>query len=507
MKTSDGSPPQQATVSVQRTSAPVAKPRLGLILGLLVMAQFAMVVDFSIVQIALPTIRTQLAMSLADLQWIVSVYGLTFAGFLLLSGRLSDIYGRKRLFLIGLLIFSLSSLTAGLATSETVLITARVVQGVGAALASATGLALIMRIFAPLGRLNQALGIFTAVSSAGFSAGVILGGVLTEALGWRWIFFVNVPIGIIVTLVAFRALPDSGVEKGTRRSLDLPGAVSVTAGLMLLVYGLSELGNADASYVTYASFVLAGITLAAFVAIERRSAAPVMPLSFLRRRTIFFANATALLTFATTVPMIFLLTTYFQVLLFYSPLLAAAALIPGSIVYFFLGGFAAPKLVRRVGAKPVLVGAMAALSAGLFLMARVSATSSYPTVILPALLLATTGGALSATASNIAALAGAGRGEEGVASGLINTSRQVGGPIGLAVAVSVIGVVTHGQGITVYGSNLVTAFRYAFVASGIFAALAIVTSLLLSVGPAKRTQVAYGEPNAPTPVRAESTSA
>ena len=432
----------------ERAAGQRQEQRLGLILGLLVTAQFAVVVDFSIVQIALPTIRTELAMSLADSQWIVSAYGVTFAGFLMLSGRLSDVYSSKRLFLVGLFVFSLSSLAAGLATSEVVLIGARVVQGVGAAIASATGLALITRIFAPLGRLNQALGIFTAVSSAGYTAGVLLGGVLTEALGWRWIFFVNVPIGIVAGLLALRALPELPTQQGARRHMDLPGAVSITAGLMLLVYGLSEVGNgATSSVLTYASFALAGVMLVAFLAIERRSTAPIVPLRFLQRRTIFFANATALLTFATTVPWIFFLTSYMQVLLSYAPLEAAAAQVPGALVYFFLGGFGAPRLVKRLGAKPVLVVAMSALAAGLVLTSRLSLSSGYLGAILPAILVASGGGALSATAANIAALSGALRGEEGVASGLINTSRQIGGPVGLAVAVSVVGVVTHGAGL------------------------------------------------------------
>ncbi len=462
-----------------------------MVLALLVMAQFAVVMDFSIVQIALPTIRSELAMSLADLQWIVSAYGLTFAGFLLLSGRLSDIHGRKRLFLVGILVFSFSSLAAGLASSELVLIAARVVQGVGAALMSATCLALILRIFGPLGRLNQALGIFTAVSSAGFTAGVLLGGVLTEALGWRWIFFVNVPVGILVAVLSLRIIPDPATGKAASQSLDLPGAISVTAGLMLLVYGLSEMGSGDVSYLAYAAFVFAALVLVSFVAIERRTAAPIMPLSFLRKRTIFFANATALLTFATTTSMVFLLTTYLQVLLSYPALSSAAALVPGALVFFFLGGFGAPRLVRRFGAKPVLVLAMMALSLGMLLMARVSANSSYATVVLPALLLASLGGSLSATASNIAALTGAQRGEEGIASGLINTSRQVGGPIGLALAVSVIGLVTHGQGITGSGTEVVAAFQYAFIASAGFAAVAVVTSVLLPGRTVKTTPVGH----------------
>lgn len=463
------------------SQTPTTSPtqRLGLVLGLLVTAQFAVVVDFSIVQIALPTIRGDLGMSLADSQWIVSAYGVTFAGFLLLSGRLSDIYGSKRLFLIGLVVFSLSSLSAGLATTELVLIGSRVVQGVGAAIASATGLAMITRIFAPIGRLNQALGIFTAVSSAGFTAGVLLGGVLTEALGWRWIFFVNVPIGLAGTLLAYRALPSLPPREGSGRHLDLPGALSITVGLMLFVYGLSEVGNGVTDAATYASFILAGGVIAAFLAIERRSRSPIIHMGFLKRRTIFFANATALLTFATTVPWIFFTASYLQVLLRYSPLDAAYAFVPGSLTYFFLGGFGAPRLVRRVGARPVLVFAMLALASGLLLTSRLTEGSTYLSGVLPAMLVASVGGALSATASNIAALAGTQRGEEGVASGLINTSRQVGGPVGLALAVSVVGVVTHGGGLSGPGPQAISGLQDAFAAAASFATLAIVTSLLI----------------------------
>ena len=453
--------------------------RLWLILGLLVSAQFAVVVDYSIVQISLPTIRDQLAISISDSQWIISAYGLTFAGFLLLSGRLSDIYGRKNVFLSGLALFTASSLSAGLGSSEGVLIASRVVQGVGAALASAAGLALITRIYGPLGRLNQALGIFTAVSSAGFTAGVLLGGVLTEALGWRWIFFVNVPVGVLAASLSYRAVPWLHAERKSSGGLDFPGAITVTAGLMLLVYGLSEVGNGTPSFLNYASFPLAALVLASFVAIERRAKSPIVPLGFLGRRTVFFANATALLTFATTSPWIFLLASYFQILLYYSPRTAAEAMVAGALVFFSVGGFAAPRLVKRLGAKPVLVAAMATLTAGLALTSRLSVGSSYMTQILPTILVAAFGGALSSTASNIAALEGTARGEEGIASGLINTSRQVGGPIGLAVVVSVLGVVTQG--------HAVAAFQSAFMAAAGFSGLAVVASLLLSGKPAPIT--------------------
>lgn len=461
--------------------------RLGLVLGLLVSAQFIVVVDFSIVQIALPAIRDQLAMSLADSQWIISAYGVTFAGFLLLSGRLADIYGSKRLFLVGLMVFSLSSLAAGLANSETLLIGARVVQGVGAALSSATCLALITRIFAPIGRLNQALGIFTAVSSAGFTAGVLLGGALTETIGWRWIFFVNVPIGIVAAVMALRALPNIAPQPSAHRSVDFPGAISITGGLMLLVYGLSEVGNGVTSPLTYGWLALAAVVLVAFLVVERRSSSPIVPLRLLERRTIFFSNATALLTFATTVPWIFFLTSYLQVLLSYAPLEAAASLVPGSLTYFLLGGFGAPVLVKRFGARRVLVFAMVALALGLLLTSRLNASSGYLDAILPTILVASAGGALSATASNIAALAGTVRGEEGIASGLINTSRQVGGPVGLALAVSVMGVVTHGAAFAASPSLVLSGLQWAFLASTAFAGVAVVMSLLIGgSGPGSR---------------------
>jgi EmrB/QacA subfamily drug resistance transporter len=453
---------------------------LGLILVLLVSAQFAVVVDFSIVQIALPTIRAELGISLVDSQWIVSAYGVTFAGFLLLSGRLSDIFGGKRIFLVGFLVFCASSLAAGLATSELILIAARIIQGVGAAVASASGLALLTRIFAPIGRLNQALGVFTAVSSAGFTAGILLGGVLTETLGWRWIFFVNVPIGVLAITLAYRTLPNLPPFQGSNKSVDLPGAVAITTGLMLFVYGLTDVGNGITSFITYAAFILGGLALIAFLAIERRSLAPILPLSFVRRRTVFFANATALLTFATMVPWVFFLTFYLQVLLLYPPLNAAVAQVPAALVFFFLGGFGAPRLVRRIGARPVLVVAMLTFSAGMFLFSRLSLNSDYWVDVFPSIIIASLGASLSATASNIAALSAAKRGEEGIASGMINTSRQIGGPVGLALAVSLVSVLTHGVGLAGTLAQVTTGVQNAFLAAASFAGLAVLTSLLLS---------------------------
>jgi EmrB/QacA subfamily drug resistance transporter len=460
------------------SAAPKGNARTTLILALLVIAQFVVVLDFSIVQIALPTIRADFGISLSDLQWVVSAYGLTFAGLLMFSGRASDLYGRKNLFILGLAIFSLSSLAGGLATSEFTLIAARTVQGVGAALASASGLALIVAIFAPLGKLNWALGIFAAVSSAGFTAGVILGGVLTQALGWRWVFFVNVPIGIIAAVIAISVIPASP-RRQSGVHLDVPGALTVTSGLILLVYALSDAGYGGFSLRDVAAFGLSALILATFLFVEHRSKAPLMPLGFLRRRTVFLSNAIALLIFASNTSLVFAITLYFQQLRGYSPLSAGLALVPSGLLYIVIGGYLAPKLVKKVGARLVLAVAMVFLAVGTFMLTRITIDSGYVTVIVPAILVASVGGALGLTASNIAALSGAIKGEEGVASGLINTSRQVGGPVGLALIVTIIGSATGGLGAAASPGELLPALQYAFGGATVFGTLATVLALLM----------------------------
>jgi EmrB/QacA subfamily drug resistance transporter len=459
---------------------PASPPRLGLILTLLVLAQFVIVLDFSIVQIALPTMRAELGISLADSQWIVSAYGLTFAGFLLLSGRASDIYGRRRLFGIGLVVFALSSLAGGLAPSESILIAARAVQGIGAAIASATGLSLLVVTF-PEGReRNRALSVFAAVSSAAFAAGVILGGVLTATLGWRSIFFVNVPIGVVTAILATRLLVESRGDP-TQRRLDLPGALSVTAGLSILVYALTNAANNGLlSPLTLAPLGLSAIVLASFLAIERRSSAPLMPLSFLRRGAVFSANALAILTIAAVSSMIFLLTIYLQQIQAYSALSAGLAFLPTAMVFLFVGGFLSARLVTRFGPKPVLLVGMTVQTAGFILLARLSVGTPYFTGLLPEMLVVSLGAALSFTAFNIAALSGARKGEEGLASGLINTSTQVGGPIGLAIAVTIVGVVAAGLGASVTAAAAtVEGFRYAFLGAALLSGIGIVFASLI----------------------------
>lgn len=449
----------------------------GLVLAVLVAAQFIVVLDFSVVQIALPTIRSEFGVSLADIQWLISAYGLTFAGFLLLSGRASDIYGRRRLFTLGLLLFSSTSLAAGLAPNESILIAARTVQGIAAAVISATGLSLIVVTFAPIGQLNRVLGIVTAVSSAGFTVGVILGGILTETLGWRSVFFINVPIGIIAAALAPRLVTESRGNLASRR-LDVPGAVSVTAGLMLLVYALSSVANGDLNLLALSAFGLASLSLAAFVAIEYRSAAPLVPLSFVRRGVVFGANAMALLSFGAGTAMIFMLTIYLQQLREYAPLTTAVLFIPPALIFFIVGGFMAARIVNRFGVKRVLVVSMVLQTASILLLTRLTLDGDYFTTILPAFILLALGGAPGYTAIYIAALGAAKQGEEGLASGMINTSGQIGGPIGLAIVVTIIGVVTRGLGGGVSSaSQLITGFQFAFAGAAVLSGATVLIAL------------------------------
>ena len=458
--------------------------RQGLVLGLLVVAQFVVILDFSIVQIALPTMRTELNISIADSQWIVSAFGITIAGLLLLSARAADSFGRRRVFSVGLLVFALSSLSGGLAPSEAVLILSRAVQGVGAAMASSTALSLLQINFPEGPERNRALSVFAAVSSAGFAAGVVLGGVLTAAFGWRAVFFINVPIGLVAAFLAPRIVAESRVE-GTGKHLDFAGGLTVTAGLALLVYALTEGANGSLfSPESLTPLGLSALMLVAFLVVERRSKAPLLPLSFVRRRTVFGANALALFRTAAQVPIVFLLTIYLQQVQGYSALDAGLAFVPQALVFMFAGGYLASRLVARFGTRPVLMVGMAMMAAGSLVLSRIAVETSFLLGLLPSMLLIAFGGAISFTADSMVALAGAGHGEEGLASGLVNTSTQVGGPIGLAIAVTIAG--TAGTA----ASALVTGFGYAFLGGAVISGLGVVVAA--SMGH-PRAVVAHGE--------------
>ena len=456
------------------------KSRNRLVLALIIAAGFLDVIDFSIVQVALPTIRTELSVSLAESQWIIGAYGLTLAGFLLLSGRAGDIYGQKKLFVFGIVLFTVASFTGGLAPSLLSLIVSRAIQGIGAAISTATAFAILVTTF-PEGReRNRALGIFVAVLSAGFAAGSIAGGVLTATFGWRSVLFVNVPIGIVAAVLSQKFLvnrPGRAMDK----HLDLPGALSVTGGLVLLVYALTNAAtDGFISVQTILPLAVSAVVLAGFLAIEYRSRSPLMPLAFLRRGTVFTANVLALLLTASAGGVVFILTTFLQQVSGYSALVAGLEFVPAAMIFFFVGGFGSSRLVNRFGLKLVLVTSMTLITLGSALLTQITVTSGY-VGILPGMLIWSLGAAIGFPALNIAALAGTKPGEEGLASGIIGTSQRVGFPLGLAVLLSIATVTdpppveTATQAASLVG--IVTGFQYAFLASTIISAVGLLIAL------------------------------
>ena len=439
-----------------------------LIFALIIAAVFLDVVDFSIVQVALPSIQNEFFAPLADVQWVIGAYGITTAGFLMLSGRAGDIYGQKKLFISGIILFVIASFTGGLAPSLLFLIISRAVQGIGAAITTVTAFALFIELF-PEGReRNKALGIFVAVLSAGFAAGAVSGGFLTGTFGWRSVMFINVPIGIAAAILLQKYLPSS---KGRllNAHLDLPGAMTVTTGLILLVYVLTNAANVGfSSLQTILPLASSLFILAGFVAIESRSKAPLMPLSFLRRGTILTANILGLVLASTIVGISFIITIYLQQILGYSPFYAGLGSLPGAMIFFIVGGWGASRFVNRYGVRKTLVMSTILITIGTALLLTISANGNY-FGILPGMIVWALGASIGFPALNIAALSGTKPGEEGLASGLINTSTRIGFPLGLAVLLTIATVMTPAQ----TASGIVTGFRYALIVAATLGLLGV----------------------------------
>ena len=425
--------------SLMRTPEPkLDTPRAkNLALILLAMTQFVVVIDAAIVNVALPSIGTHLHFSRDDLSWVVNAYTLTFGGFLLLGGRLADLLGRRRMFMGGLVLFSLASFAGGLAQSEPWLITARAVQGLGAAIVSPAALSIITNTFAEGAERNRALGIWGAVAGAGGAAGVLLGGILTSGLSWRWVLFVNVPIGITAALLAPRFLAESRAEDGAK-TFDFPGAVTVTAGLSLLVYAVVDAVNSGwGSTATILRLAGAAALLVAFVLIELRTRDPLMPFSIFRLRTLRGANIVGLLIGMSLFSMFFFISLYLQDVLGYSPIKTGISYLPLAVGIIISAGVAS-QLVTRFGFKPPLIAGLLLIAAGLLWFAQVPGTGgSYWADILGPSLLAAVGLGFSFVPVTIAAVSGIKPHEAGLASGLINTSQQVGGALGLAILATV----------------------------------------------------------------------
>ena len=401
-------------------------------LALVVAAQFMVVLDIAIVNVALPSIGKDLDFSAANLQWVVSAYAILFGGFLLLGGRLGDIFGRRRLFVAGLALFAFASLLCGLSWSEGSLIAFRGLQGLGGALLAPATLSILMTTFAEGPERNLALGIWGAVSGSGAAAGVLLGGLLTSYLSWSWIFFINVPIGIAVIAAAPRWLPESRVE-AAERAFDAAGAVLATGGLSLLVYALVQ--TVDHSWTaprTIAMFIVAAAMLVGFVATEARAKHPLMPLGIFRNRSLSAANAVGLMLGASVFSMFFLLTLYMQQVLGYDALKTGVGYLTVATAIVISAG-ASQALVTRIGVRTVLGTGMALTAIGLVYFTQVSVNGSYLIDLVPGFLLTGVGLGFSFVPVSIAALVGVQHDEAGIASGIINTSQQVGGALGTAI--------------------------------------------------------------------------
>ncbi|TMI33445.1 MFS transporter [Candidatus Bathyarchaeota archaeon] len=474
---------QQETVQKVEEARPQALTqaiRGRMTLALVIVAGFLDVVDFSIVQVALPTIRTELVVSLTESQWIIGAYGLTLAGFLMLSGRAGDVYGQKKLFVFGIVLFTIASLAGGLAPSFLPLVIARGVQGVGAAISTVTAFAILISCFPEGKERNRALGIFISVLSAGFAAGSILGGVLTATLGWRSIMFVNVPIGAVGAILSQKFLADNP-GRSTERHLDLPGAVSLTGGLILFVYALT-IASIDGftSIDTLVPLGLSGLILAGFLAIENRSRAPLIPLSFLRRGNVLSANAMGLIFTSSAGGLTFLLTVFLQQILNFSAPAAGIAFLPPALIFFFVGGWGSSWLTNRIGMKPVLILSMALVTIGSALLIPITVAGGY-FGILPGLIVWSLGASIGFVALSIAAVAGTQRGEEGLASGLINTSERIGFPLGLAVLLT-IATITDPTPVGASGpslASLLIGFQYAFLAATVLNGIGLLIALLI----------------------------
>jgi EmrB/QacA subfamily drug resistance transporter len=466
------------------TDAATAYERRWIALALLCSAMFVVVLDASIVNVALPSIGQGLDFSQNNLSWVVNAYVLTFGGFMLLGGRAADLLGRRRVFMGGLILFAIASLAGGLAQSEGQLITARAVQGLGAAILSPAALSIVTTIFRDGAERNKALGVWGAVAGSGGAAGVLLGGVLTEYLGWEWVFWVNVPIGLIAAALAPRLIAESRSESETR-AFDVAGAITVTASLSLLVYAFVDAANAGwGSTQTIGLLATSVLLLGLFIVAERRSDAPLVPFSIFRLRTLTGANVVGLLTGASLFSMFFFISLYMQQVLGYSAIKAGLSYLPLAVTIIIAAGVAS-QLVTRIGFKPVLATGMAFIAAGLAWFSQVSAGGSFVSDILGPSLLAAVGLGFAFVPQTIAAVSGIRERESGLASGLINTSQQVGGAIGLAVLATIANsrtddlMASAGGNPAALPNALTEGFQSAFLAGAGIALLGVVATLVL----------------------------
>jgi EmrB/QacA subfamily drug resistance transporter len=458
-------------------------------LALIVAAQFMVVLDIAIVNVALPSIKTDLNFSQESLQWVITAYSIFFGGVLMLGGRLADLLGRRRLFVVGLAVFTVSSLLDGLAWSEGSLIAFRSLQGLGAALLSPAALSILTTTFTEGKDRNVALGIWGAASGSGGAAGVLLGGALTSALSWSWIFFINVPVGVLVIGLTPFLLRESRADL-QHRHFDFAGAASITSGLMLLVYGLTRASQHGwATTETIALLTASAVLIGAFFLIELRSKAPLLPLRIFRLRTLTASNVSGLLMGGAIFAQFFLLTLYMQEVLHYSALKTGVAYI-GLTLTIVVFSVLAQALVSRIGVRRVLPTGLALSTVALVLFARLPVDGHYFSDLFPAFMISGLGLAFAFVPMSIGALTGVREADAGIASGLINTTQQIGGAIGVAVATTVATTFTahyvdaHPGSAAFGGAALTHGFQVAFYVLAALAGLgAVLAALLLESKP------------------------
>ena len=447
-------------------------------LYVLCLATLMIVLDVTIVGVALPSIKKDLGFSQSSLAWVVNGYLLTYGGFLLLGGRLGDLFGHRRLFLIGLSLFTLSSLACGLSTTQGALIASRCVQGVGGAITSAVSFGLVMTLFVEPADRAKAMGVMGFVASGGGSIGVLLGGVITDVISWHWIFLVNVPIGALVFVLSMRLLEPSRGFVASRR-LDVLGAVSVTAALMLAVYAINSHPGGWGSGRTIGLIAASVLLLGGFIAWEHRNAEPLMPLRLFAHRNLAVANAAGVLWAAAMFAWFFMSALYLQLVLGYSPLKVGLAFLPGNLIMGALSIGISAKLVMKYGyRRPLAVGLLAA-AVGLALFARAPVDGHFLVDVLPSMVLLGFGAGIAFNPVLLAAMGDVEPQEAGLASGVVNTSFMMGGALGLAVLASIASSRTSSLGGSASLSALTSGYYAAFIGGAICAALAAAVGVAL----------------------------
>ena len=485
-------------MAVTGAAAPVQEPTThkvhpGLALAVIAGAQLMVVLDATIVNIALPSIQEGLGFSPTSLAWVLNAYTLTFGGLLLLGGRMGDLYGRRRMFMIGIGVFAGASLLGGFATSQAWLLGARVLQGVGGAIASPTALSLVTTTFPEGHERNRAFGVYAAVSGAGAAIGLILGGLLTDLASWRWVFFVNVPIAILLLVVTPFVLHESEPSEGR---LDLPGAITSTIGIGSLVYGFIHAATDGwSNTITLLSFGLAIVLLVAFVLIEANSRQPLMPLRLFSDRNRSSSYVVMLSIAAALFAMFFFLTQFVQEILGYSPIKAGLAFLPVSIVIVIVAQIIA-RVITRTGPRPLIAIGCVAVGLGLLWFSTLTAESDYLTLLLPAMIVMAFGLAFIFVPITLTAVAGVDHQDAGIASGMLNVTQQIGGTLGLSILVTVFATATKnfintqlagaGSGVkptlaqqhALQNGALAHGWAMAFRFAAIFALVGLVTTLI-----------------------------